>query len=209
LIEIRPVRGIEEMLEVERLQQEVWAVVDREIVPALHFIPATAVGAILIGAFDGPRMIGFVYGFPGFEGGERIIHSDMLAVLPGYRDRGLGRRLKLAQRDAALAAGISRITWTFDPRQARNAHLNLNILGATADRYLRNYYGTTSSPLHSGGTDRLWVTWDLRDRKTYRPIASLALDASAGEFEAAFARGLLITAFDRQKGDYALSRPDA
>lgn len=210
---IRPLTTIDEFRAVEDLQQKVWHVVDREIVPALHFIPAVAVGAILLGAFDGDRMIGFVYGFPGFEEGHRIIHSDMLAVLPEARGRGLGVALKLAQREAALAKGIDRITWTFDPLQARNAHLNFTRLGATADRYLRDFYGETTSPLHRGiGTDRLWVTWNLRESRPPsgdlrieipRDIGALPIDEALrwrtktrAEFENAFARGYRVTGFE-------------
>ncbi|HET7704815.1 MAG TPA: GNAT family N-acetyltransferase [Thermoanaerobaculia bacterium] len=212
---IRPLTTIDEFRAVEDLQQKVWNVVDREVVPALHFIPAVAVGAILLGAFDGERMIGFVYGFPGFEGGHRIIHSDMLAVVPGARGRGLGVALKLAQRDAALAKGIDTITWTFDPLQSRNAHLNFTRLGATADRYLRDFYGETTSPLHRGiGTDRLWVTWNLRESRPPcgdlrieipRDISALPMDEAVrwrtktrAEFESAFARGYRVTGFEGQ-----------
>lgn len=207
---------------VEDLQQEVWHVVDREVVPALHFIPAVAVGAVLLGAFDGDRMIGFVYGFPGFEGERRIIHSDMLAVLPEYRGRGLGAGLKLAQRDAALAQGITRMTWTFDPLQSRNAHLNFNKLGVTADRYLRDFYGETTSPLHRGSTDRLWVTWELAQASGLRPRASEELrigipddvsvlapeearrwrETTRKQFEDGFASGCTVAGFER--GTYIL-----
>ena len=214
MTDIRPVRTIEEFLAVEGLQQTVWNVVDRELVAALHLIPSCAVGAILLAAFDGDRMIGFVYGFPGFEGSQRIIHSDMLAVLPEYRGSGLGQRLKLAQRDAALERGVEKITWTFDPLQARNAHLNFNRLGVTADRYLRDFYGQTSSPLHRGiGTDRLWVTWDLvrpapsremGGRRIEIPpdISALPVEEAVRwrektrrEFEEAFAEGAVVTGF--------------
>lgn len=206
MIEIRPVAGLDEMYEVERVQHEVWGIADREIVPALHFIPAVAVGAILLGAFDDRRLVGFVYGFPGFEGERRIIHSDMLAVLPRYRGHGLGKRLKLAQRDAALAIGVTRITWTFDPQQAVNAHLNFNTLRATAGRYLRDFYGKTTSPLHRAGTDRLWVTWDLDVVASYAEAARISLGSDLRErFESAFAEGLIVTAFDRDKAEYVLS----
>ena len=213
---IRALTTIDELRAVEDLQQKVWNVVDREVVPALHFIPAVAVGAILLGAFDDDRIIGFVYGFPGFEGAHRIIHSDMLAVLPEARGRGLGIALKLAQREAALAQGIDRITWTFDPLQSRNAHLNFTRLGATADRYLRDFYGETTSPLHRGiGTDRLWVTWNLRESlppagdlriEIPRDIGALPIEEAVrwrektrAEFESAFARGFRVTGFERQR----------
>lgn len=221
MADIRPLRAIEEFLAVEQLQQMVWNIADRELVPALHLIPSCAVGAILLGAFDGDRMIGFVYGFPGFEGTERIIHSDMLAVLPDYRGGGIGQQLKLAQRDAALQRGVRKITWTFDPLQSRNAHLNFNRLGVTADRYLRDFYGETTSPLHRGiGTDRLWVTWDLeptsgartpraQSRRIEIPpdVAALPIEEALRwrektrrEFEEAFAGGFVVTSFERGDG---------
>src|SRR5579859_6944882 len=136
---IRDVSEIDELHAIEALQKEVWGVADLEVLPAIHMIAAREVGAIIIGAFDAHQLIGFVYGFPGFEGEHRVIHSDMLAVRESYRDRGIGRALKLAQRDAALRQGIDRITWTFDPVQPSNAHLNFVHLGVIADRYLRDF----------------------------------------------------------------------
>jgi predicted GNAT superfamily acetyltransferase len=163
-IVIRDIETLDEMHEVEELQREIWGVSDRDVLPALALRPQKEVGAILIGAFEGGRMVGFVFGFPGILNGETIIHSDMLGVSSEYRSQNLGYLLKLAQRQAALALGVKRITWTFDPLQSRNAHLNFNKLGVIADRYLINYYGETSSFLHRAGTDRLWVSW-LLDRQ--------------------------------------------
>lgn len=151
------------MHEVEQLQREIWGVSDLDVVPALALRPQKEVGGILIGAFAEGRMVGFVFGFPGILNGETIIHSDMLGVSSEYRSQNLGYLLKLAQREAALKLGVNRITWTFDPLQSRNAHLNFGKLGVIADRYLINYYGETSSFLHRAGTDRLWVSW-LLDR---------------------------------------------
>lgn len=149
------------MREIEQLQREIWGVSDLDVLPALALRPQKAVGAILMGAFAQGRMIGFVFGFPGILNGETIIHSDMLGVLSAYRSQSVGYLLKCAQRQAALALGVKRITWTFDPLQSRNAHLNFSKLGVVADRYLVNYYGETSSFLHRFGTDRLWVSWLL------------------------------------------------
>jgi predicted GNAT superfamily acetyltransferase len=211
VIDIREIRDRNEMRAVEALQKEVWGVEDLEVLPAIEFIAAQAVGAILIGAFDGAELIAFVYGFPGFEGEHRIIHSDMLAVRDAYRDRGLGRTLKLAQRDAALARGVERITWTFDPLQTRNAFLNFEKLGVTADRYFRDFYGETTSPLHAGGTDRLWVTWHLRERPAFEPtserIAVTTREETRHAFERAFASGLIAVGFDRQRLEYELAVP--
>ena len=162
---IRDIEGLAEMREVEQLQREIWGVADLDIYPTLALKPQQEVGAILIGAFADGRMVAFVFGFPGILDGETIIHSDMLGVLPAYRSHNLGYLLKCAQREAALARGVKRITWTFDPLQSRNAHLNFAKLGVIADRYYVDYYGTTSSFLHRYGTDRLWVTWLLESER--------------------------------------------
>lgn len=168
-IVIRDIETLDEMHEVEQLQREIWGVSEVDVLPALALRPQKEVGAVLMGAFAEGRMIGFVFGFPGILNGETIIHSDMLGVTSEYRSQNVGYLLKLAQRDAALRLGVKKITWTFDPLQSRNAHLNFNKLGVIADRYLINYYGETSSFLHQSGTDRLWVTWLLdRDRGVSR-----------------------------------------
>jgi predicted GNAT superfamily acetyltransferase len=161
MIIIRSIDLISEMREVEDLQREVWGPDD--VVPLTHLAAATEVGGILIGAFDGGRLVAFVYGFVGQEDNQPVIHSHMLAVKGSYRDRALGYKLKLAQREAALRGGFTRITWTFDPLQSRNAHLNFAKLGVIADQYKINFYGEQSpSPLHHHiGTDRLWVSWLL------------------------------------------------
>ena len=213
-MDVREIRSIEDLHAVEALQREVWGVEDLEVLPAIHMIAAREVGAIILGAFDRGEMIGFVYGFPGFEGEHRVIHSDMLAVRDAYRDHGVGRTLKLAQRDAARSRGVDRITWTFDPHQARNAYLNFALLGVTANRYLRDFYGATTSPLHAEGTDRLWVTWNLDGRAEARPHTStrISIPASRSElrekFEKAFNEGFIVTGFERgeTKGSYILTR---
>lgn len=208
---IREIRARDELRAVEALQKEVWKCDDLDVVPAVHMIAAQQVGAVLVGAFDGAELIGFAYGFPGFEGEHRVIHSDMLAVRDSWRDRGVGRALKLAQRDAAIARGVDRITWTFDPLQTRNAFLNFEKLGAIADRYLRDFYGSTSSPLHAGGTDRLWVTWHLHGRPPYdeaaERIAVSGREETRRAFERAFAAGLIAVGFDRRRLEYVLAAP--
>ena len=168
-IVIRDIESLDEMHEVEQLQREIWGVEDLEIYPALALKPQKEVGATLIGAFAEGRMVGFVFGFPGILDGETIIHSDMLGISPAFRSNNLGYLLKHAQRDAALALGVKRITWTFDPLQSRNAHFNFSKLGVIADRYYVDYYGVTSSFLHRYGTDRLWVTWLLENDRGQPP----------------------------------------
>lgn len=170
---IRDIELISEMQEVESLQQEVWACDERDIVPLTILVATRDLGAILIGAFDGQSLIGFAYSFVGCEEGRMVHHSHMLAVRPKYRNVNLGYKLKLAQRDRALAQGITRMTWTFDPLQSLNAHFNFAKLGVVADAYKINFYGeATSSFLHQigGGTDRLWVTWPLDSRRAHERL---------------------------------------
>lgn len=159
-IVIRDIEGVSELRAVETLQKEVWGCADLDVVPLTMFVAGREAGATLIGAYDGSSLVGFVYGFTGYENGQVTHHSHMLAVRPSYRNHELGFKLKLAQRERVLAQGINRITWTFDPLQSLNAHLNFGKLAVIADTYKTNFYGeTTSSFLHQIGTDRLWVTW--------------------------------------------------
>ena len=178
-IVLRDIIELSEMCEVESLQKEIWGVEDREVFPALALRPLIEVGAILIGAFDQDQMVGFVFGFPGLEKGRPIVHSDMLAVKLAYRSSGLGYRLKLAQRERALAKNIETITWTFDPLQSVNAYFNFKKLGVVADRYLINFYGETSSFLHRAGTDRLWVTWLLPSERVNKRLSHNSTDDTA------------------------------
>jgi chorismate synthase len=146
------------------LQREVWGLQDLEITSALQFISGLHAGGLLhLAETAEGELLGFAWAFPAIgEGGRAQLHSDMLAVAARHQGRGLGGRLKWAQREEALRRGIQRISWTFDPLQARNAHLNLRRLGALAVQFCENFYGVTSSPLHHGlPTDRLLVRWDL------------------------------------------------
>ena len=173
---IREINQLNEMLELEQFQKEIWGVEDREVFPALAMVPLKEVGGVIIGAFEAERLIGFVLGFPGFEAGHCTLHSDMLAVRPEYRSAGLGRQLKLNQRAKAIEKGIDTITWTFDPLQSLNAHFNFRKLGVTSRRYLPNFYGETTSFLHSTGTDRLWVSWDLKSEHVIDRINNARLE---------------------------------
>lgn len=170
-IRIREIDETAEMRAVEELQKEVWGIPDLDVVPLTQLVAAKEAGGVLIGAFDGSTLVGFVYGFPSFERGRLAHHSHMLAVKPSYRNFDLGRRLKFAQRDHVMAQGIELISWTFDPLQSLNAHFNFNKLGVIADRYLLDFYGQeATSFLHQTGTDRLWVSWFV-SREPGNPIA--------------------------------------
>jgi predicted GNAT superfamily acetyltransferase len=149
------------------LQRAVWGLGDLEITSAIQLVATTHAGGLvhLAEAPDG-RPIGFAYAFPGIRDGVPHLHSDLLGVLPEYQRRGVGLRLKWAQREDALARGVTFVTWTFDPLQARNAHLNLRRLGAAATEFLENFYGVTTASLHHGlPTDRLLVRWELKSSR--------------------------------------------
>lgn len=176
-ITIRDIDGQIEMKAVEALQKEVWGGPDLDVVPLTQLIAAKASGGALIGAFDKSHLVGFAYGFVGYEEGHLTHHSHMLAVKQSYRTFNVGYDLKLAQRDRVLQQGIDRMTWTFDPLQSLNAYFNFNKLGVVSDKYFVNFYGEEAgSFLHQNGTDRLWVTWlldSLRVRvRLEMPLAS-------------------------------------
>jgi predicted GNAT superfamily acetyltransferase len=137
------------------------------------FLLAMKIGGQVVGAFalDG-RMIGFAMALPAYRDGEAYLHSHMLAVLPEYRNAGLGRRLKLAQRDDAIARGIERMEWTYDPLETKNAYLNIAKLGAISRRYEANFYGASTSVLQGGlPTDRLYAEWWLRSERVERVLS--------------------------------------
>jgi len=161
-VTLRPAVDLSDAETCVGLQRDVWGLSDLEVTPAIQLVATCRAGGSLILAEVGRRVVGFAYAFPGLDRGEGYLHSDMLGVLPRYRGRGVGLALKRAQREAAIAAGIRRISWTFDPLQARNARLNLRRLGAIAEEFLPNLYGVTSSALHHGlPTHRLLVNWHL------------------------------------------------
>jgi predicted GNAT superfamily acetyltransferase len=172
-ITFRNLASFDDLKQVESVEREVWGLSDRDVVPLTLAVATKEAGSIWIGAFDGPKLVGFVFGFLGLEGGRLTIHSHMLAVLPAYRDLDLGYKLKLAQRERVLSlrtgavhAAIEEITWTFDPLQSRNAHLNFAKLGVVSSRYEVDFYGPeTSSVLHQNGTDRLWLRWPISSRR--------------------------------------------
>jgi predicted GNAT superfamily acetyltransferase len=163
---IRKCEALEEMQACFALQKEVWNFSDAELVPVRIFVLATKIGGHVIGAFDGRELIGFAVALPGMRGGHSYLHSHMLAVRQQYRNAGLGRRMKLFQREDALARGIELMEWTFDPLEIKNAYLNIEKLGAIARRYNVNQYGITSSPLQGGlPSDRLVAEWWMKSER--------------------------------------------
>lgn len=162
-IHIQPLTSLEHFERCVVLQLEVWGYSDGDVIPRRVFVVAQRIGGQVIGAFDQATLVGFAMSLPGYRDGLPYLHSHMLAVLPQYRNAGIGRRLKLAQRDDAIARGFNLMEWTFDPLEIRNSHLNINRLGAIVRRYQPDFYGTSSSPLQGGlPTDRLYAEWWLR-----------------------------------------------
>ena len=168
-LRIAPLTELSEFERCVELQLAVWGYSDGDLIPKRVFIVAQRIGGQVLGAFDGDTIMGFAMSLPGYRDGKAYLHSHMLAVLPEYRNAGLGRRLKLAQRDDALARGIDLMEWTFDPLEIKNAHLNIARLGAIARRYKRDFYGPSTSPLQGGlPTDRLYAEWWLRSARVQR-----------------------------------------
>jgi predicted GNAT superfamily acetyltransferase len=170
---IRHCQGLDELRACVALQKEIWNFSDSELIPLRMFVVADKVGGQVMGAFDGSEMVGFAMSVPGTRSGRVYLHSHMLAVRKQYRDRGLGRRLKLLQREDALARGIEVIEWTFDPLEIKNAYLNIEKLGAISRRYNINQYGITSSPLQGGlPSDRLIAEWWLKSKRVETLLAT-------------------------------------
>lgn len=170
---VRPLTSVAEFEKLLDIQRAVWGHDDLDVTPIHQFCVSSRLGGILIGAFVGRDLAGFVYSFPAVFGKRHIQHSHLLAVRPEFQGWGLGKRLKRAQRDEALRRGYDLITWTFDPLQTRNANLNLQALGAVARTYLPNFYGLTPALCLGPGipTDRLLIEWPIRTRRVAERLA--------------------------------------
>ena len=168
-LRIRPCHGIQEFEACVRVERAVWKSADIDVVPIPLFVVASETGGHVLGAFQGQELVGFTLAIAGWRNRKPFLHSHMTAVLDGFRDHGVGRRLKLFQRQDALARGIALVEWTFDPLVTKNAYFNFMRLGAVARRYLPNIYGFTTSPLHGSlPTDRLVAEWHLRSSRVLR-----------------------------------------
>ena len=205
MIGMRACRGLEELEACVQMQIDVWGYADGDVIPRRVFLVAQKIGGQVIGAFDAAQpdspeqgdaasMVGFALSLPGVKpvGADgkvtSYLHSHMLAVREGYRNAGIGRRLKLAQREDALRRGITHMEWTFDPLEIKNAYLNIHRLGAIVRRYEPNFYGSSSSRLQGGlPTDRLVAEWWMdapRVHSRLRPqTAEMPNEAVQGEAE--------------------------
>jgi predicted GNAT superfamily acetyltransferase len=194
-IEIRHCSGIPEYEQCVRIEHAVWG--EDISVPSAIFVVARHTGGQVLGAFDHGKIVGFTLAIVGSRHQKAFLHSHMTAVLPPYRDQGVGRRLKLFQRQDALERGIDVIEWTFDPLEFRNAHFNFERLGAIARRYIPDCYGVTASPLHAGlPTDRLVAEWWLDSERVKSILADNPLPS-----QPRVARILLPSNFERMKND--------
>jgi predicted GNAT superfamily acetyltransferase len=231
-VDIRALKIGEELRAIIPLQRAIWGYSDLEIDSSAVIAVASQFTGQVLGAFDGERLIGFSLALAALEAGR--LHSHRVGVLPDYQNLGVGRALKLAQREHALRQNISVIQWTFDPLQPRNAYFNIARLGVVAKTYLPNFYGVTSSPLHGGlPTDRLLAEWHLAsdrvqdilsgsqparasdrceirtalaDLKSHRSVVQ---DRFRQEFLDRFSHGYIVRGF-RQEADlcsYELERP--
>jgi predicted GNAT superfamily acetyltransferase len=228
VIEIRQLYQFDEFEEAVRLQQTIWGFDDIEMLPLRSFVVYGKIGGQLFGAYDGGEMVAFCIAVPGIKPGPRpYLHSHMLGVLPAYQNAGIGRRLKLRQREEALERRIELIEWTFDPLELKNGFFNIERLGAIVRRYSENQYGVTASPLHGGlPTDRCIAEWWLDSPRVRAVLARQAvarcveeriafpadiarirgedlgrareIQKTNGEkFQRAFERGLAVTGFQR------------
>ncbi len=160
-INIRRLHKADEIAPMVPLQAAIWDMPDVELVPLHMLIGAVHAGGLVLGAFDGDRMIGMSYAFPAHDENKRpFLWSHMTGVLAEYRDTGLGERIKWAQREHALAMGIDRISWTVDPLQGRNAALNVAKLGAVSKTYIVDLYAEMTDGINVGlPSDRLVMDW--------------------------------------------------
>ena len=170
---IRLCQKLEELAAIVKVQREIWGYAEHELYPLRLFVTLKRIGGQVLGAFA-PQgsLVGFVASLPAWRGVHRYYCSLSLGVLRAHENRGLGRALKMAQRRAALGAGIDLIEWTFDPLRAKNAYLNIVRLGAIARCYQPDYYGQVESRLQKGlPSDRLIVEWWLRSTRVKRAMA--------------------------------------
>ncbi len=214
-ISLRVIEEPEALLAVEEMQRQVWGGSETEVVPKHMLVAAIHNGGLVVGAYDedsgeDPRLVGFVFGFPGLyttPDGPRLKHcSHMLGVHPAYRDQGIGFLLKRAQWQLVRNQGLDRITWTFDPLLSRNAYLNISRLGAVCNTYLRAVYGVMRDGINTGlPSDRLQVDWWVNSQRVNRRLSHRARPSlDLAHYLAAGAQATNST----QVGEDGLPRPE-
>ncbi|MEW9677338.1 GNAT family N-acetyltransferase [Lentibacillus sp. L22] len=167
---IKTLETIDELQQMQEVESEVWHM---DPIPVHQTFTALNHGGIVLGAYDGEKMVGFLYSFAGFDRGTPYLCSHMLGILPEYRTSGLGVKFKWKQAEIAKKMGYSMITWTFDPLESRNAYLNLHKLQATGALYEADHYGSMNDEFNQGlPTDRIQIKWDISNQKS-QPDVSL------------------------------------
>ena len=173
-LSIRPLATIAEFRACEAMQREVWAMPDDlEVVPLHLLVTVQRNGGLLLGAFDGDDLVGFVFGFPGVSSNDKLKHcSHIMGVTSSYQSRGVGYKLKLAQRELVLDQGVNLVTWTYDPLESRNAHLNIHKLGGVCRTYVQDYFGPLTDGLGAGlPSDRYQVEWWIASERVHKCLA--------------------------------------
>ncbi len=161
-VTVRECTSTEDFKQCIELERAVWKDDDIGIMPIRLYMISKACNAPTIGAFEpSGRLVGFVHTMLALMNKHVVYHSHLAAVLEDFRHKDIGFRMKLAQREHAIKAGVPLIAWTFDPLQSRNAHLNINKLGAIIRRYAVNYYGEGLSTVFDSEvpSDRIFAEW--------------------------------------------------
>jgi len=174
-IRVQSFTTLEQFDQCVALEEAVWGYDPADMIPRRMFLLASRIGGQVMGAFlgDNSTAVGFAMALPAFRNGHAYLHSHMVGVMPEFRNLGIARALKLAQRDDALGRGFDLMEWTFDPTEIKNAYINIAKLGAIVRRYQHNFYGPSSSPLQGGlPTDRVYAEWWLRSKRVERALRS-------------------------------------
>ena len=179
-VTIQPIKDVAGCRHLQTVQSHIWQGPEIDLLPISMLVTFVENGALVLGSFapagppDTGGLVGFLIGWLGTTDQGKLKHCSTVAgVLPGWRGRGVGRQLKLAQRAAVLAEGLTEhVTWTYDPLNWLNGRLNIHRLGAISTTYVRNLYGQISNALNASlPTDRCQVDWWLRSERVERALA--------------------------------------
>lgn len=163
-IQLKTLTEMSDLKEANQFIKKIWGE-ENGITPYL-LTAHSHVGGLILGAYKNHQLIGASYGFPAMvhDSPKPFFYSHILGVMEGFRGKGIGESLKYFQAETAKEKGYEKMQWTFDPLESRNAYLNIHKLGATSNKYQRNFYGEMMDSLNSGTpTDRLFVEWNLLD----------------------------------------------
>ncbi|WP_152657125.1 GNAT family N-acetyltransferase [Oceanobacillus sp. CFH 90083] len=160
MIQYKELKTMAEMEQMQELEGRVWGMAT---IPTHQTLTATKNGGIMVGAYADDDLVGFSYGFAGFDNGKSYLCSHMLGIDQEYRSRGIGEMLKQKQRELAIEKGYDMMKWTYDPLETRNAYLNLTKLNGICDTYIENCYGNMQDGFNKGlPSDRFEIHWHLK-----------------------------------------------